>query len=344
VNATTLVRYRQRDTTVPAFKADLTTTKMSPWSAIGESYYIVGAVRAAAGQVTVSSLHYHPLDPAPAEITAGFTDSDQFEFIEFMNISAQRINLEGCRISAGADFTFHVAAPVELAPGEKVLVVKNTAAFTSRYGAAAAARVIGEFEGNDNLNNSGEIITLLASDGVTPILSFTYDDEPLWPVEADGDGPALVLIAPQSNPDLSNPLNWRASTSAGGTPVTGDQMAYTAWKTANGVANENDDIDGDGLLPIAEYALGTSPTAASGASLPLITVQPDGSLLVQFTRALTADDAVYAVQLSENLNGWSSASTAVVSRTFGPGTETLTLAIPASSGNRRFVRLLFNLR
>ncbi len=344
VNSTALVRYRQRDLTAPAFNSDLTTTRMSTWSAPGESYYIVGAVRAAAGMVTVSQMHYHPADPTPAEITAGFTDADNFEFIELQNISSQRVNLEGCRFSAGFDYTFPVASLVELAPGERVLLVKNLAAFTSRYG-AASVRVIGEFSGNDNLNNAGETVTLLASDGTT-ILSFTYDDEPLWPVEADGLGPALVLIAPETNPNLSEPMNWRLSTSAGGAPVTGDRLTYAAWKTASGITGDSDDSDHDGLMPLLEYALGSSTSAMSLAALPIITMQPDGSLLIQLTRALNADDAAWDLQTTSDLATWTILDADVITRTFSGNTESLSLTAPAPAAGtlRRYVRLQVHLR
>lgn len=344
INSTSLVHFRQRDLTVPEFNSDVTTTKMSAWSALGETYYIVGAVRAAAGMVTVSAMNYHPADPTPAEITAGFTDSDQFEYFELQNISVQRVNLEGCRVSAGFDFTFPASPLGELAPGGRVLVVKNLPAFTSRYGAAAAARVIGEYNGNDNLNNAGETLTLLASSGAT-LLSLTYDDLPLWPVEADGDGPALVLIAPETNPDLSNPLNWRLSAATGGSPVTGDRLRYPAWKTANGIADDSVDGDHDGLLPLVEYALGSSTADPSLSSLPSVTTMPDGSLVIQLTRSLTADDAAFEVQFSSDLATWAPAAVTVISRTFGSGTETLTLSTPAPAPGsaRRFVHVQFTL-
>ncbi len=346
LNASALVRYRQRDTTVPAFNADLTTTKMSPWSGLGESYYIAGATRAAAGQLTVATLHYHPGDPSAAEIAAGFTDADQFEYIELMNISSGRINLQGCRFSEGFDFTFPASLSSEIAPGETVLVVKNLAAFTLRHGTTAAARVAGEFNGNDNLNNAGEAVTLLASDGVTPLVSFLYDDETPWPAEADGTGPALVLIAPRTNPDLSDPYSWRLSAAPGGAPVTGDRQTYAAWKASAGVNGETEDTDGDGLVPLLEYALGGETTKSSANLLPSVSVDATGAMRVQFTRSLTAGDVAYAVQVSDTLAGWTAIPATVLTRSFGPGTETLTLSVPppAPGTGHRFVRVLFSLR
>lgn len=347
VNNTALVRFRQRDLSVPAFNSDLTTTKMSAWSGLGERYYISGAVRAAAGNTTVAELHYHPADPSPAEITAGFTDADDFEFIALQNIASQRVNLASCRFSAGVDFTFPETPLAELAPGERVLIVKNAAAFAFRYGPAAAARVIGEFNGNDNLNNAGEAITLLASDTVTQVVTFTYSDSaPLWPVEADGQGPSLVLIAPDSNPSLNDPLSWRLSSTPGGAPLAGDHLHYADWKSAAGVTSDTEDTDGDGLLPLVEYALGTSAGSPSIQALPLVQSLPDGSLAVTITRALTADDAAWSVEESPDLSGWTSAGAQVTGRSFGAGSEIISLSVPAPAPGspRRFVRVKFSLR
>jgi hypothetical protein len=149
-----------------------------------------------------------------------------------------------------------------------------------------------------------------------------------------------------SNPDLSDPFSWRLSLASGGAPVTGDRTSYAAWKSLHGVANDGVDVDGDGLLPVVEYALGSDPAAPSASSFqPVVTVQPGGSLHVQLTKALTADDAAVAFQLSANLTAWNPATATIVARSFGPGTETLTYSVVAAPGaSRSFVRLVFSLR
>ena len=55
--------------------------------------------------------------------------------------------------------------------GDYVLVVKNIAAFTSRYG--ARTNIAGEFA--ENLDNSGEHITLVGA-AMETILDFVYND------------------------------------------------------------------------------------------------------------------------------------------------------------------------
>lgn len=341
INATSLLRYRQLDTTVPAFNSNLTTTKMSTWSGLGEGYYIAGAVRPAAGDLTISQLHYHPADPSPAEITAGFTYADDFEWIEIMNISGHPLNLEGCRFISGVDFTVPPVPAAEMPLGSRILVVKNAAAFSLRYGPSAAALIVGTFAGNDNLNNAGEVITLTLSDGVTQLLTCAYDDVLPWPVEADGAGPCLVLRAPATNPNLSDAYNWRISTTAGVLPVSGDALRYSAWKSANGVPDDSTDADNDGLLPLVEYALGANPGEPALSVLPSFVTQPDGSVSIQFSRALNADDVRWLVESCDDLGGWTAVPAVIQYRAFTATSEDLTVSVPASADRRRFLRMRF---
>ncbi len=201
-------------------------TKHTDWSAPIQVYYTVGATPASPADLRVSELMYHPADPTAAEITAGFLDSDQFEYVELLNAGAGTINLYGASFTAGVDFNFSNAlkpALLQMAPGDRILVVKNLAAFTFRYGATAAARVIGEFAGNDNLNNAGETITITAAN-LSTILSFTYADTAPWPVEADGLGASLLLSNRAAGADPADPANWKAA-AVGGTPGTGEITA-----------------------------------------------------------------------------------------------------------------------
>ena len=169
--------------------------KHTDWSAPREDYYIVGAQSASPANLALTEIMYHPADPSPAEIQAGFLDADAFEYLELQNLGTNRVNLWECRFVSGVDFAFRDALHperAELAPGETVLVVKNTAAFTLRHGSGPAARVAGEFAGNDNLSNAGETITLLDRAGIV-LLSFTYSDAAPWPASADGQGDSLHL-------------------------------------------------------------------------------------------------------------------------------------------------------
>ena len=59
------------------------------------------------------------------------TDEDQFEFVEFQNISDERIDLAGVVFEEGVDFAFLNSNVTALDPGEFVLIVRDQEAFGS---------------------------------------------------------------------------------------------------------------------------------------------------------------------------------------------------------------------
>ena len=99
------------------------------------------------------------------------------------------------------DFDFYNSSIPSIAPGGRVVVVSNPAAFALRYGNNVP--VAGQFSGN--LNNNGEDIDLRMGTGDV-IFSVSYGDADPWPVTADGLGATLELI----NSNVS-PANSRAS-------------------------------------------------------------------------------------------------------------------------------------
>ncbi|MHC4536800.1 MAG: hypothetical protein ACYS6K_22860, partial [Planctomycetota bacterium] len=147
------------------------------------------------------------------------TDNDEFEFVELRNIGDESIDLTFVSFVEGITFDFGLGSIMSLLPGEFVFVVKNEAAFTSRYGLSMSDRIAGEYLGN--LSNSGESITLEDFwNGV--IAQFEYNDGRGWPLAADGGGHSLVPVdgAILSEPEgsLNYGGNWRASTYIGGSP------------------------------------------------------------------------------------------------------------------------------
>ena len=118
----------------------------------------------------------------------------------------------------GITFVF---GDVLLEPGERVVVAKNVSAFQARYG--TNVRVVGEYGVDTSLSNGGEQVRLVDSVGEV-IHDFTYSDDTPWPVSADGAGASLEVI--DLNGNYSDPANWRASATIGGTP--GDAPAVAA--------------------------------------------------------------------------------------------------------------------
>jgi hypothetical protein len=175
----------------------------SPWSGdLATTFYVE------VPPLIVTELMYNP--PAAA---SGTNDVDDFEYIELRNIGSNALNLVGFRFTNGIDFTFGLTngtAPV-IQPGGYVLVVKNRAAFESRYGASGS--VVGEFGGN--LANGGERITLVGP-ALEPVLDFTYSDE--WENLTDGQGFSLVVSDESATSNLSTNTSWRRSAYDGGSP------------------------------------------------------------------------------------------------------------------------------
>ena len=135
----------------------------------------------------VTEFDYNPAEPSAAELALGFTDNNDFEFIELSNTGPVPLDLDGAAVTDGVDYTFDgQGSPVTLAPGASLVVVRNLAAFEARYGTGVF--VAGQYDGK--LANDGESIVLRDAFG-SIVEEFAYADDPPWPVEADGDGASL---------------------------------------------------------------------------------------------------------------------------------------------------------
>jgi hypothetical protein len=158
----------------------------------------------------ITELMYHPGAPSAAEATAGFTDSDEFEYVEVANTGPVPASLIGVRFDAGITYDFSSGIVTNLLPSQRVLVVKSRPAFTARYGGNLL--VTGEYAGS--LSNSGELIRMIDASGAT-IEEFGYSDAGSWPTMADGGGSSLERVDPTASP--AEPSSWQASVT-GGTP------------------------------------------------------------------------------------------------------------------------------
>lgn len=204
----------------------------SEWSELAGGLYSV-EVPADATNLRITELHYHPADPTAAELLlAPGTTDDDYEFVELVNASGNTISLNSVAFTDGITFDFTTSDITSLQPGEFVVIVSNQTAFEVRYGTGLP--VAGVYSGN--LSNGGEQLVLL--DGLSQsIHDFTFDDAIPWPIVADGDGPSLEVVS--TTGDYSDPVNWRASSVAGGTPGA-----------ANGAAG---DFNGDGNVNGSDF-------------------------------------------------------------------------------------------
>lgn len=245
--------------------------------------------------LVVSEIYYNP--PGNTETT---------EYVELLNTSSTiTLDLSNVNFIAGlTSFTF--PSGTTLLPGARTLMVKDAAAFELAFGAGKP--VAGTFA--ENLDNGGSPVLLRRADGST-LHSFAYSDDPPWPVEADGDGYSLVLVNPRSNPDLNNPLSWRASAVAtGGSPGEADTQSYAQWKAEHGNPADDADSDGDGLNTRLEYFMGGDPAVADQGLAPQFYREEDGTIFISVMRSVLAEEVMPVLQSTTNLTGWSAAANA----------------------------------
>ena len=297
------------------------------WSALNEASFFVDAIPADSTNLVISELNYHPL-----------SDDDAVEFIELMNIGNDAIDLSGVEFIRGVTFNFDqnstLSIPV-LAPGERIVLVGKSADFAIDY---PGIPIAGQFVGD--LSNTGENITLIAADGST-IQDSRDNDKLPWPTSPDGTGFTLVLVAPDKNPDHQLSTSWRPSTASGGNPTTSDALLFTG--------EPNVDLDSDGMTALLEYALGTDDFSHNLLNDVYDLIGPQNNLTFVAQRSLSADDAIFILQTSSDLQSWVSADGLFAlskEENLGNGNARFTWSLRPSIeiGTQLFVRLKVELR
>jgi len=268
------------------------------WGAPTKATFVIGGSVASFENLVISEIMYAPGDSNDKEIAAGFTDRDEFEYIELLNTSGSEVDLAEVFFATGLSFTFAGASMTIIPPGERILIVRNRIAFLERYGAAQANRIAGEFSNDTGLSSKGERIVLSGISGV--IADFTYNHKYPWPESSDGGGPSLVLVDPGGGADASLGVNWRPSVEVQGNPGSGNSIAFVGDPLA--------DNDHDGLTALLEYALGLNDTVVQTEGEVLTGgIDIEGRFNITFTRNLAADDARVILQVSSDLQSWAEA-------------------------------------
>ena len=203
--AATAIQYQEPFTVDQNVIVQARTRSSSRWSAKGFETYIVQTPK-----VTISELNYNPADSTALESAAGFGDNDDFEFFELVNFGSDPVDVGGWRVEGGIEVTLDDAV---IAPGERVVVVRNTDAFQTRYGDQPV--IVGQYGDPTNealdfkLRNSGERLALVGNLQEI-IVDFTYSDD--WFSLTDGDGFSLVRREPiDAADDLNTLAAWRPS-------------------------------------------------------------------------------------------------------------------------------------
>lgn len=261
------------------------------WSALNQAHFTTGEVPSLSNLV-ISEFNYNPADATTAELSLGFTDKDDFEFIELLNTGSSTLDISTLvfdNSSEGIAFDFSTLTNPLLAPDQRVVLAKNSLAYAARYG--NADNLAGNFSGR--LSNKGETLTL-TQNGII-LITFTFSDSYPWPNSADGQGASLVLINPMSNPVHSRPQNWRASGQINGTPETAESLPATP-------LNPREDTNHNGFPDFIDYLI---PSARNNITT---TLDVDGYLRIEFTIDPRAEKAQAYVQYSEDLSSWTSAS------------------------------------
>jgi len=298
------------------------------WSPLSRANFVVNTVPATVDNLVISEIHYRPADPTPGEQAEGFLTRGDFEYLELLNIDAMNaISLEGLEFTDGITFAgFDSSLPVNarvLLPGQRVVLVKNQAAFESRH---VSTVIAGSYSGS--LRNEGEQIVLRDADGMV-IRDLVYGVIFPWPEAAgDGSGFSLVLNDPLSNPNHSDPRSWRSSVDLNGSPGSDDSEPFTG--------DPSTDQDGDGYNAFLEYAMGTND--GSNTSIPALqlgneTMVGGGNehLTIKFPVNLAAVGIAYTLQNSDDLSNWDEAINLVHLSTTNNGDGTATLKYQSSS-------------
>ena len=210
------------------------------WSPITEAIFVTHTPA-----LRITEIHYNPAAPTADEIAEGFTDKDDFEFLELQNTSTETLDLANFQLTSGVEFTF---GNIDLAPDERIVIVRNRAAFVFRY--SDTINIAGSYGdsflgANDGfqLDNGGEIITLVGSVG-EPIHDFTYADT--WHPTTDGGGYSLTVVDPLD--DLSawgTAAGWLPSEYIHGSPGADDGGVIPGTIVINEIVTNGTGVDGD---------------------------------------------------------------------------------------------------
>lgn len=202
-----------------------------PWPSQGDSWIplaqpTLGAANAApyVGDVVISELHYHPIDPDGDREQV----PDDFEFVELFNRTNVAIDLTDWQLTGGAQFTFPHDTTIDA--GEALTVVafdpsdrRAATIFQFTMGLPTTARLIGPFE--PSLDDARGAIRIVRPDAspqdepslipLVPVDELIYQSDPPWPMTAAGGGDALARTAPDVYGNL--PIAWVAASPSPGT-------------------------------------------------------------------------------------------------------------------------------
>lgn len=237
------------------------------------------------GELHVTEIHYRPSVPTPSELAVLPTLSRaDFEFIELANLANRTLDLTDLHAVEGIRFAFATGTIPILGPGERLVLVRNPAAFALRYG--AVPQVAGAFEGG--LDRTGERLRFATTSGQV-IADVEFRDG--WHPTTDGFGFSLVPVDESALPPSPGrfPESWRPSSVRGGSPglpdptpvrlasvVINEILAHTDLPRRDGIELHN---PGPFPVSIGGWYLTDDRTVPAKYRVPPGTVLPPGSYL-----------------------------------------------------------------
>ena len=285
------------------------------------------------GPIVISEIMYHP-------------NSGSAEFLELLNISGSSVTLydalknEAWKITGGFEFSFPAILPVTMEPGERIVLVRDLAAFQSAYTVPAGTQVFEWTSGA--LNNSGERVEL-SSPGDVDALSerqfiredrVNYGQEAPWPTEPGLGFHSLTRIAAYEYGN--DPVNWYAATPTPGT------SAFQLWAIAQGLPpgldGPDDDADGDNRSNFHEFGTGTNPMIADDAPAQSVQIVP-GQVRIAFQIAKDRPELRFRIERSPDMTPGSWESLPTTTSPLGATTELLE-AFDLPTSDRMFYRMV----
>lgn len=252
----------------------------SNWSALTEAQFFgEEAFAPLLGELVISEIHYNP------------DGSDEFEFIELLNLSDKTLDLSGISIRGGVDLL--AGDGIRLAPKSFILGVENSEAFNQRYMTPTSEyffpdlEILGVWDGR--LNDDGELIEIRDKDG-TLLTSVVYFGIAPWPLSSDGDGSSLELLNPTSEIfggagkpiDLSDAALWRASRLYHGSPGRIDTVAGDVILSLGKVDQSQDYILSWEAEPGQTYRLESTSDLSLTNWTEIQVFEPETSSIIEF--------------------------------------------------------------
>ena len=273
----------------------------------------------------------------------------EFEFVEIWNPSSTTQNLSNWTLRGDVDFNFtHQSLP----PGGRLVVVgfdpvdpTKVNAFLTKWAVSAISFAGPWTPGNTLANTTGTVRLRRADDPPVeePLLypqviedEVFYATSNPWPIPA---GPGTQSLNRKGLTTFgSDAASWTAAIATPGLPPPGTSPAgYDAWVTQHGVVGgAAGDSDFDGIPNLVEYALGLNPGQADINLLPQ-PMQTGNSLTYTFPRLTSRSDVPSIVQVSSDLNQWTTLADSFVSES--SGVETRRATVPFTSAAPMFFRL-----